>query len=193
MRRNNTTMHVTMVLVGLLVVGPLFASAKKAEEAAEPEPDQKFNIPIKGDIPEEFKNSGNQEFDVHFGQLTVRREGGRVQQQQHRGRARGCVYTMHTYRHHTHTQRRGDTQPHSPLSRGLVLFIFCLFSSTRQTRCLLLFFCSPIGINSAPLFLFGRGERGEEGELMPRSHSPQRRLSLNILDYPYLPGVTHLL
>lgn len=62
----NTSLTAALVL-GLMVVGPLFAAASERPEA-----DRKINIPIVGEIPEEFKKAGSQEYDVHFGTLTAR-------------------------------------------------------------------------------------------------------------------------
>lgn len=59
----------------LLAVGPSAASANDAA-AGRGEPSEKFSMPIKGGIPEEWKKGGNREFDVHFGQLTVGRTLG---------------------------------------------------------------------------------------------------------------------
>jgi hypothetical protein len=71
--RGTTYVTAALVLGLLLAVGPLFAAANKEDR---PKPDQTMNIPIKGDIPEAFKKAGNQEFDVHFGTLTVGEDKG---------------------------------------------------------------------------------------------------------------------
>jgi hypothetical protein len=64
-------MRLTVCAAVVAQLGCLLAAGTPHTATAAENPSQKMSIPIKGNIPEEWKQGGNREFDMHFSTMTV--------------------------------------------------------------------------------------------------------------------------